>query len=250
MLVLCGGLWVTVCGRGSPRPSARPGAAPLPLPSDRSASAGPAGPGTSGAGNDVLPHEPAVDRGGGRASLGDRPHDQALAPGLVAADEDAVDVGGPAARPPPRCHGRPPPRRARPRRPGARCPTKPMARSTSSHSSSNSDAGHLARRPGARPPVRISTSWPAQGPHRAGAVVDELRRRHGEDPLAALLVGGRRAQDERPQRPRVVGRAVAGGLGHDLELVHRRGALTVRRAQAVGPGVAAADDDDPFAPWR
>ena len=42
-------------------------------------------------------------------------------------------------------------------------------------------------------------------------------------------------------------RPVARGLGHDLELVHRGRALAVRRAEAVGPGVAAADDDDALA---
>jgi hypothetical protein len=38
-----------------------------------------------------------------------------------------------------------------------------------------------------------------------------------------------------------------GGPRHDLELGRRRGALPDRRAQAVGTGVAAADDDDVLA---
>ena len=34
-----------------------------------------------------------------------------------------------------------------------------------------------------------------------------------------------------------------GGVGQQLELGHRRGALPMRGAEAVGAGVAAADDD-------
>src|ERR1700710_1414445 len=37
--------------------------------------------------------EPGVDRGGGGATLGDRPDDQRLAAARVAGDEDAVDRG-------------------------------------------------------------------------------------------------------------------------------------------------------------
>ncbi len=44
---------------------------------------------------------------------------------------------------------------------------------------------------------------------------------------------------------------MAGGrLGHDLELVHRDGSLAQSRAQAVGPSVPAADDDDVLACGR
>ncbi len=45
---------------------------------------------------DSLAHQVAVHRGGGRAPLGDRPHDEALAAGHVPADEHSLDVGRPA----------------------------------------------------------------------------------------------------------------------------------------------------------
>ena len=40
---------------------------------------------------------------------------------------------------------------------------------------------------------------------------------------------------------------VVGRPRQQLELVHARRALAVRRAEAVGAGVAAADDDDVLA---
>ena len=42
----------------------------------------------------------------------------------------------------------------------------------------------------------------------------------------------------------------SGGSRQQLELVHRRRALAVRRAEAVGAGVAAAEDDDALARRR
>ena len=82
----------------------------------------------------------------------------------------------------------------------------------------------------------------AEGPDMTGAVVEELGGGHREDPLAALLEGGRRTQDERPGRPRVVPGPVRGGFRHDLQLVHAEGPLAMDGAQAVGPGVPAPDD--------
>ncbi len=89
---------------------------------------------------------------------------------------------------------------------------------------------------------------PAQGGDRAGPVVDQLGGRDGEQAPAPLLVGGRAAQDDRPGRPGVVGRPGRRRLGQDLELDHRRRALAVGGAQAVGPGVATTNDDDLLAP--
>ena len=86
-----------------------------------------------------------------------------------------------------------------------------------------------------------------QRPHVAVVVAEEALGVDREHPLAALLVGRRRAVHQRPRRPR--GR-VGPGVGrprHDLELVDRRRALAVRGAEAVGAGVAAADDDDVLA---
>src|SRR5262245_50763499 len=59
----------------------------------------------------------------------------------------------------------------------------------------------------------------------------------------ALLVRRRRAQDHRPVGPAELG-TVLRRLGQELELVHRRRAVTVRRAETVGARVAAAQDDD------
>ncbi len=96
----------------------------------------------------------------------------------------------------------------------------------------------------------ICTRWPRQGAHRAVAVVDEPRRRHAVDPVPALFVGRGGAEDERPRGPGVVVGPGVGGTGQDLELVHERRPLAVGRSQAVGAGVAAADDDDALARRR
>ena len=66
-------------------------------------------------------------------------------------------------------------------------------------------------------------------------------------PLAALLVRAASAQTIG-----YVGHGLAAGPlvrrpRHDLQLGHRRRALPVRGAEAVGAGVAAADDDDVLA---
>ncbi len=54
-------------------------------------------------------------------------------------------------------------------------------------------------------------------------------------------------QHQRPHGPGCGRVPLVGWSGQDLELVHRRGALTVCGAQTVGAGVAAADDDDALA---
>ena len=77
----------------------------------------------------------------------------------------------------------------------------------------------------------------------AALVADEAAGGDRVDPLAALLVGRGDAEDVRPLRPRVVRRALVGRARDDLELVDARRALAVGGAQAVGAGVAAADDD-------
>src|SRR5699024_2261615 len=75
-------------------------------------------------------------------------------------------------------------------------------------------------------------------------VAEKLLGGHRVRALAALLVRGRDAIDHRVRRPRLVGRPLFAGTGHDLELGDRGGSLPDRRAQAVGAGVSAADDDD------
>ena len=64
---------------------------------------------------------------------------------------------------------------------------------------------------------------------------------------AAFFVRAFGAQLQRPERPRRGGGALVGRLGHDLELVHALCALAMAGAEAVGAGVAAADDDDALA---
>ena len=86
-----------------------------------------------------------------------------------------------------------------------------------------------------------------QGAHPAVAVVDEPLGVDAEHAVTALLVRRRDAIHEAPLRPRVVGGADVGRAGHDLELRHARRALAVHGAEAVGAGVAAADDHDVLA---
>ena len=64
---------------------------------------------------------------------------------------------------------------------------------------------------------------------------------------AAFFVRAFGAQLQRPQRPRRGGGALVGRLGHDLELVHALCALAMAGAEAVGAGVAAADDEHALA---
>ena len=87
----------------------------------------------------------------------------------------------------------------------------------------------------------------AQRAHVAVVVAEEALGVDAVDALAALLVRRRHPEDVRPRGPRVGGRARVGRAGQDLELVDRRRALAVRGAEAVGAGVAAADDHDVLA---
>ena len=86
-----------------------------------------------------------------------------------------------------------------------------------------------------------------QRAHVAVVVVDEALGVHAVDALAALFVRRRDLEDVGERGPRVGGRPRVGRRGQDLELVHRRRALAMRGAEAVGAGVAAADDHDALA---
>ena len=92
--------------------------------------------------------------------------------------------------------------------------------------------------------LTVSTLVGVQRRDAAAPVAVEALRGDGVQPLAAFLVRRRDAEDVRPQRPRVVGRARVGRPRQQLELTHGERALPVRGAEAVGAGVAAADDDD------
>ena len=65
--------------------------------------------------------------------------------------------------------------------------------------------------------------------------------------LAALLVRGGDPEEHRVGRPRLARDPLLPRLRHDLEAGHRARTLAVRGADAVGAGVAAADDDDVLA---
>ena len=120
-----------------------------------------------------------------------------------------------------------------------------MAMRTRSTSSSKAPPAR-ARTEGGRLRFTTSTVSAAKGRNGAGAVVDELGGAYREESFAPLLVGRARAQYHRPGRPGVVSRPARPGHGEDLELGDRGRALAVHRAEAVGPGVATADDGDPL----
>ncbi len=61
-----------------------------------------------------------------------------------------------------------------------------------------------------------------------------------------LFVGGGGAEDHRPGRPGHIGGAFLWGFGEEFELGDGGGALSEGGAEAVGAGVAAAEDDDVF----
>src|SRR5262245_2593151 len=75
----------------------------------------------------------------------------------------------------------------------------------------------------------------------------EARGAEREVALAAFFLRARRAEHERPRRPRVRRGALGGRRGHQLDLHHVRGALAMRGTEAVAAGVAAAEDDHALA---
>src|SRR5205085_1361428 len=84
-------------------------------------------------------------------------------------------------------------------------------------------------------------------------VTDELLAHHAEGPRIVpkfrrdLLMAIVSAQDAWPLRPGIVGRSLLGRLGEQFKVDETFAPVTHRGADAVGPGVAAADDDDVFA---
>ena len=60
---------------------------------------------------------------------------------------------------------------------------------------------------------------------------------------APFFVGRRDAEDVGPLGPGVGGGPVVGRSGHDLELMNALALLAMDGPQAIGAGVAAADDD-------
>lgn len=74
-------------------------------------------------------------------------------------------------------------------------------------------------------------------------VAEKLDRVEVPAPRAAFVVAGARTEHVGPERPRRRVAAFGRGLGHDLDLRDALRALADRRANAVGPRVAAADDE-------
>ena len=192
--------------------------------------------GAIGAGSMGLAHQPAVDAGGARAALGDRPHDQALAAAHVAAREDARLAGHEAlvARDV----------AARVELDAELLEHARALRADEAHRQQHQLARQLEV--GALDLLELAVDEldlvRAQRAHVAVVVAEEALGVDAVDALAALLVRRRDAEDVGLRRPRIGRRARVGRPRQDLELVDRRRALAVRGAEAVGAGVAAADD--------
>ena len=82
---------------------------------------------------------------------------------------------------------------------------------------------------------------------QAAVLAGELLREDAVVAIAALLVGARGAEDVRPGGPGGLGGAVVGRAREELPLLHAEGAVAVHGAEAVGAGIATAEDDDALA---
>ena len=181
---------------------------------------------------------------GDLAALGDGPHDEGLAARHVARGEHAVDtlVAAVASSSTlPRASSATPSCSSSPARSE---PTKPIARSTSSHG--------------------ISNSVPATGfGARARRQLDAHRLECFDAPLLVADEAPWSSPRSRARRPLLAttrcastsghaghgfsGMRMRGGFGMSSSCVTLAAPLTVRGADAVGAGVAAADDDDALA---
>ena len=91
--------------------------------------------------------------------------------------------------------------------------------------------------------VCSSLTWPCSSPtNRFG--VDEIVARIVAEDGGGFFLAVIELVNLGPLRPRIVGGAVERRLGEDLELDQALAAVAHRGADAVGAGVAAADDDD------
>ena len=182
-----------------------------------------------------------IDRCRARAPLGDGPNDQRLASPHVAADVHPVDVGGVGAvsgdvasgievDAEPLCQGSL-------LRTGESHGEEHQVRPEHLLAALDGLEGHPTVGEGLLDPV-----GPESG--QVAVLAEEFGGVDGEDPLASLLVCGGDPVEHRPGRPRVGVGPVVGWPGHDFELVDRGRSLPVGGAQAVGAGVATADDHD------
>src|SRR5437899_997573 len=142
--------------------------------------------------------------------------------------------------------------------------SRSMRASTASQSSTGESARARISRPSSVAGVKqssvASTTHPppggapglargatAAGPDVPVGVASEALGRHGVDALAARLVGRGDAEDIGPLGPGIVRSAAVGRPRQQLELVHGARALAMHGTEAVGAGVAAADDHDVLA---
>ena len=127
-------------------------------------------------------------------------------------------------------------------------PRNPIASSTRSTSISNSVPGTSSN--DILPSLRTSSTFepwsfltrPCSSPLKR-CVDTEIHA------LAALFMRGRHAEDVRPLRPWVVGRARVRRSRQQLELMNRQRALAMDGAETIGAGIAAADNHDAL-PFR
>ena len=129
-------------------------------------------------------------------------------------------------------------------------PRKPIASSTRSAFISNSVPGTSRMTIW---PVLVLLPLDARGDRASRPCRRALRSAWSPPPsraFAAFFVRARAAQLDRPVRPHERLVLLLGRLRQQLELGDRRGAMAVRRADAVRAGVAAADDDDVLAGRR
>ena len=177
---------------------------------------------------------------GARSTLGDRPHDEGLAPAGVPGDEHSLDRGAKAllvADPATGIHRH------------AELGHQPvlghaLEADRDEHELGGDEAlAALHRCDGpVGVPDRLDQADVSDLTIAAG--IDQLQGGRTEDPLAAFLVGGGDGEHPRVGGPGLVGGALGAGLGMDVDLGHRTGALASSRPEAVRPGVPAADDHD------
>ncbi len=192
-------------------------------------------------------HEVLVDAAGALAAFPDRPHHQRLAAARVAAGEDAGHAASCSSRRRRRCCAR---RVLRPssvigplsRGRGSRAPAAPGRRRARTRCrGSPSSAGGRCRpapTPGAR---RASFFTLPFSPEKRLVLMLQSR-------IDALLVRAARCAGSSASTATACRRVRAsGGCGSSSNWCTETRALAVRRAEAVGAGVAAAEDDDALA---
>src|SRR5665213_3284040 len=186
-------------------------------------------------------HQEFVDRARALATFADRPHDERLAAAHVAGGEHAIDAGAVVVGAGPRIA-------ARVARDAERIEYA-GARACEAHRQQHElglDRELRARYFGhSHLSVRIPRPVDARADEPLDAAVATLEALRRDRPvtLASLFLRRRRAQLDRPVGPRQRLVFVLGRLRQQFELHDRQRALAVGRADAVGPGVATADDD-------